>query len=134
MKEHNGNWDSLLKENKKLKRTVEFLTAFLIIAATIYLYNNLPDIIEGFKAGWNAWFGLDSAKKRPPVKAASLILYHPKVWDFLVAQWVTFEFSNGERLVGFLQVLADADFSILNEYLIQQGAFLEEFAQTAHGG
>jgi hypothetical protein len=54
MKEHNGNWDSLLKENKKLKRTVEFLTAFLIIAATIYLYNNLPDIIEGFKAGWNA--------------------------------------------------------------------------------
>ncbi len=54
MKENNENWESLLKENKKLKRTVGYLTAFLVIAAIIYLYNNLPDIIEGFKAGWNA--------------------------------------------------------------------------------
>ena len=54
MKEKNENLDALLKENKKLKRTVGFLTAFLIAVATIYLYNNLPDIIEGFKAGWNS--------------------------------------------------------------------------------
>jgi hypothetical protein len=52
--EYNGNYDSLLKENIKLKRTVGYLTAFLIIAAIIYLYNNLPDIIEGFKGGWNS--------------------------------------------------------------------------------
>lgn len=53
MKDNNGNWDALLQENEKLKRTIGFLTAFFIITAIIYLYNNLPDIIEGFKAGWN---------------------------------------------------------------------------------
>ncbi len=53
MKEKNENWDTLVKENKKLKRTVGYLTAFLIAVATIYLNNNLPDFIEGMKSGWN---------------------------------------------------------------------------------
>ena len=59
MKELNGNCDALLKKNKKLKRTVGYLTAFLIAVATIYLYNNLPDLIEGMKSGWNSWFDSD---------------------------------------------------------------------------